>query len=176
MKKNKQENRLNIIVLIFSVAFIILTGWFINLHKYEFFPQLIKDGVKVHFLSKNGEDKVVLYNYAGVSEYSRFKYSIIKLIEGPTKLQKIMNTYSEIPVDTRIIAVIEDADKNIIDLSSEFNVGGGTESIYNKLYQIIRTVISNTDKPTYLFINGALTEVFGGEGIMITQPLSKDSL
>ena len=66
--------------------------------------------------------------------------------------------------------------KNIIDLNSGFNTGGGTESIYNKLYQLIRTVEANTEKPTYLFIEGKQVEVFGGEGIMITQPLSKDSL
>ena len=175
-RKKKQENRLNIILLLFFTVVFIVAGVFIWVHRYEVFPQLIKNGVDVHFLSKNGEDKIVRYNYDNVSGDSRFKFAIVKLLEGPSSFQKVMNTYSEIPVETKIIAIIEESDKNIIDLNSGFNTGGGTESIYNKLYQLIRTVEANTEKPTYLFIEGKQVEVFGGEGIMITQPLSKDSL
>lgn len=175
-KKKKQEKRLNIAVVIGVIFVAVITCLMVWQHRYEFFPQIIKNGVEVHFLTKNGESKPVKYNYEGITDKSKFRYSIEKLIEGPTSLQKIMNTYSEIPVETSIIAIIESPDKNIIDLTPAFDSGGGAESVYNKLSQIINTVEANTDKPTYLFINGKLTEVFGGEGIMITQPLSKESL
>ena len=171
-KKKKQEEHLNIAVLICVLFVTVITGFLVWEHRYEFFPQIIKDGVDVHFLTKNG----VKYNYEGVTGKSKFRYSIERLVEGPTSLQKIMNTYSEIPAETSIIAIIESPDKNIIDLTVSFDTGGGAESVYNKLSQLINTVEANTDKPTYLFINGKLTEVFGGEGIMITQPLSKESL
>ena len=171
-KKNKKNNNGLIFLLL---AFITAIAFFLFINRYEFFPQLIKDGIEVHFLTKNGEDKVVKYPYTP-SEKSRFNHAITELIKGPSTIQLLLNTYSEIPEGTRIIAIIESNDKNIIDLTSEFNTGGGTESIYNKLYQIINTVESNTDKPTYLFINGVQTEVFGGEGIMIKQPLCKESL
>ena len=132
--------------------------------------------VSVCFLGAAGENKIVKYNYDEGLGQSKFEFATRKLIDGPSKIQKFFNTYSEIPVGTKIIAVIQESDKNIIDLTSEFNTGGGTEGIYKKLNQVIETVMLNTDKPTYLFINGKQVEVFGGEGIMITQPLSRNSL
>lgn len=171
-KKTKKRNNGFFVTLLVFVAII---SSFLLVNRYEFFPQLIKNGVEVHFLTKNGEDKVVVYPYNSGTQ-SRFNYAITELIKGPSAIQQLLNTYSEIPTDTKIIAIIESEDKNIIDLTSEFNTGGGTESIYNKLYQLINTVESNTDKPTYLFINGVQTEIFGGEGIMIKQPLCKESL
>ena len=43
---------------------------------------------------------------------------------------------------------------------------------YNDLWQYLLTV----KKPIYLYIDGKQAEVLGGEGIMITQPLSENSL
>ena len=63
----------------------------------------------------------------------------------------------------------------MIDLSSNFEAGGGAESTYMKVKQIIKTVNSNTNIPTYLYINGKQANVIGGEGIMIKQPLSERS-
>ena len=51
-----------------------------------------------------------------------------------------------------------------------------TESLYKRLYQLIKTARRNTTKPVYLHINGNKVEYIGGEGIMITQPLSENSL
>ena len=64
----------------------------------------------------------------------------------------------------------------MIDLSSNFESGGGAESTYMRLKQIIKTVNSNTSTPTYLYINGRQANVIGGEGLMIKQPLSEGSL
>ena len=57
-----------------------------------------------------------------------------------------------------------------------FENGGGTDSIYKRLYQLIKTAKRNTDKPVYLYIEGNKAEVIGGEGIMINQPLNEKSL
>ena len=61
-------------------------------------------------------------------------------------------------------------------MNSTFEQGGGTESIYKRLNQIIKTAKMNTDKPVYLYLDGNKAEVIGGEGIMITQPLNDKSL
>ena len=55
-KKNKKNNNGLIFLLL---AFITAIAFFLFINRYEFFPQLIKDGIEVHFLTKNGEDKVV---------------------------------------------------------------------------------------------------------------------
>ncbi len=184
-KKKKDNNPTGIVISLIILIALCAAGGFVCLNRYEFFPGLIKNGVSVCFLGKNGENKIVKYNYEGVNgvngeaavpSQTRFEFAIRKLIAGPSDIQRMLNTYSEIPSDTKILAIIQEPDKNIIDLTPAFNTGGGTESIYKKLTQLIETVNLNTDKPTYLFINGVQTEVFGGEGIMITQPLTKDSL
>ena len=175
-RKKKPENKFNVVLALVIALFVAFSSVVVWSTRYELFPALIKDGVSVCFLTANGEDKIVKYVYEDSSKVSRFNYAIRKLVDGPTDIQRIFKTYSEIPVGTKIIAIIESENKNIIDLTTEFNTGGGTESIYNKLNQLIRTVEENTDKPTYLFVNGVQIEVFGGEGIMITQPLTRNSL
>ena len=57
-----------------------------------------------------------------------------------------------------------------------FENGGGTDSLYKRLNQLIKTAKRNTNKPVYLYIEGNKAEVIGGEGIMITQPLNENSL
>ncbi len=175
-RKRKKANSAGFIVIFILLIIICITGAFAWINRYDLFPNLIKNGVTVCFLGKGGENKIVKYNYDETLKQTKFEYAIRKLIEGPSDIQRMFNTYSEIPAGTKILAIIQEKDKNIIDLTPEFNTGGGTESIYKKLNQIIETVELNTDKPTYLFINGVQTEVFGGEGIMITQPLSRNSL
>ena len=64
----------------------------------------------------------------------------------------------------------------MIDLSSNFESGGGAESTYSRVKQIIKTAKANTSLPVYLFINGSQANVIGGEGIMIKQPLTEKSL
>lgn len=175
-RKKRQEKKNNTILVLVIAILIGFIGAFSWTNRYDLFPSLVKNGVSVCFLTQNGNDKIVKYSYDESLKVSRFNYAIKKLIEGPSDIQKLFKTYSEIPEGTKIIAIIEGESKNIIDLTTEFDTGGGTESIYNKLNQLIKTVEENTDKPTYLFINGVQTEVFGGEGIMITQPLTRNSL
>ena len=60
-------------------------------------------------------------------------------------------------------------------MSNEFEMGGGTDTLYKRLYQLIKTANMNTKLPGYLYLNGKKVEVIGGEGLMIKQPLNEDS-
>jgi len=64
----------------------------------------------------------------------------------------------------------------VINLSESFGFGGGADSLYKRMFQLIKTVNHNTNKPVYLLINGRLAETLGGEGLMIKQPLNGSSL
>lgn len=67
--------------------------------------------------------------------------------------------------------------KVIIDFSSDFQYGGGTDSVYSRMMQLIKTAINNSEKKKiYLYLDGQQVNCIGGEGIMITQPLSENSL
>ena len=108
-------------------------------------------------------------------EKSCFKYAIKELVAAPTKLEKSKGYTSEIPVGTNVLSVRESANSIMIDLSSNFESGGGAESTYLRVKQIIKTANANTSIPTYLYINGRQANFIGGEGIMIKQPLNERS-
>ncbi len=84
--------------------------------------------------------------------------------------------YTEIPSGAEVISITEQSDKVIVNLNSAFVTGGGTESLYKRLYQLIKTVKLNSSLPVYLYIDGQRADVVGGEGIMLSQPLSNSSL
>ena len=136
--------------------------------------------VNVFFIGQNANKEEV---YRAVNrEYDKdidgpkIKFAIQSLISGPTAYEKSKGVYSEIPAGTRVISINETADKVEINLNSAFENGGGTDSLYKRLNQLIKTAKRNTNKPVYLYIEGNKAEVIGGEGIMITQPLNENSL
>ena len=109
-------------------------------------------------------------------ETSCFNFAIKELISAPSAWEKNKGLSSEIPQNTKILSVRENSDNIFIDLSPAFESGGGAESIYIRVHQLIKTALANTKLPVYLYINGKQADVIGGEGIMIKQPLSERSL
>ena len=142
--------------------------------------QQTQEYVPIVFIGKNanGEEvyKVIKREYDPEIDGSKLRHALELLILGPKQSEKATGTYSEVPANTNILHIYEREDKVIIDLSSGFSYGGGTESIYKRLFQLIKTVNRNTAKPAYLYINGKQADVIGGDGIMITQPLNENSI
>jgi len=136
-----------------------------------------EETVDVYFLSQNlnNEDIYKVVTRVCPKGQSSIVIAIKELVEGPTKQEKNNGVYSEIPTGTKVLAVSEKADKVIINLSNEFEMGGGTDTLYKRLYQLIKTANMNTKLPVYLYLNGKKVEVIGGEGLMIKQPLNEDS-
>ena len=144
-------------------------------------PQEIsKEYVNVYFIGKNEHNeevyKAVKREYNSQVDGSKIKYALVSLIRGPKSEEKTLGVYTEIPSATQIINISEQSDKVIINLTSDFVYGGGTESLYKRLYQLIKTAKLNSDIPVYLYIDGQRADVVGGEGIMLSQPLSNSSL
>ena len=107
---------------------------------------------------------------------SDVEYAVKTLLNGPTKYERSQGIYSEIPSTTRLIWLKETPNKVVINFSDDFGFGGGGDSLYKRVYQLIKTVNHNTRKPVYLYINGRQADIIGGEGLMLKQPLRKDSL
>lgn len=139
-----------------------------------------KEYVNVVFIGQNDNHeevyKIVKREYDPDIDGSKIKYAISSLVLGPKQGEKTKGVYSEIPGGTEILGVQERPDKVIINLSSQFEYGGGTDSVYKRLFQLIKTAKKNTEKPVYLYIEGKQADVIGGDGIMITQPLNDNSL
>jgi len=142
--------------------------------------QEVKEYIPIVFIGKNssGEEvyKVVKREYDEDVDGAKLRYAISSLILGPKQSEKQLGIYSEVPSSTNVLHVYDKGDYIVLDLSSGFAYGGGTESLYKRLFQLIKTVKRNADKPTYLYIDGKQADVIGGDGIMITQPLSENSI
>ena len=99
--------------------------------------------------------------------------AIEELLKGPTKYETSHGVYSEIPQDVKLMWVKDENGKIIVNLTRNFEYGGGTKSIQNRIKQIKLTVDSfNLKKPVYLYLDGKQVEYMGGEGIYIEQPLN----
>lgn len=136
--------------------------------------------VNVFFIGQNENReevyKAVKREYDPEIDGSKLKFAINSLISGPKQNEQDKGVYTEIPEGTDLIYVHELPDKAIINLSSEFETGGGTDSLYKRLYQVIKTANRNSDVPVYLYVEGQRADVIGGEGIMLNQPLNDRSL
>lgn len=99
-----------------------------------------------------------------------------ELVSAPTKWEKSKGFTSEIPQGTKLLSVRESSGSVLIDLSSDFETGGGAESTYMRIKQVIKTANANSSVPSYLYINGKQANVIGGEGVMLKQPLNDKSL
>lgn len=139
-----------------------------------------KSYVSVYFIGQNGNKeevyKIVKREYHVGKNGTKLRFSIENLLKGPNQTEKVKGIYSEIPQGTRLISLDEASDKVTINLSSDFEQGGGTDGLYKRLYQLIKTANKNTALDVYLYINGKQVDVIGGEGIMINQPLNSKSL
>ena len=143
-------------------------------------PQKEKVYVNLFFIGQDENNyevyKAVKREYDETVDGSKIKFAIDSLVMGPKPEEKVRGVYTEIPSGTRVISVTERPEGVIINLSSAFEAGGGTDSIYKRIYQLIKTAKRNTSKPVYLYIEGRKADVIGGEGIMLNQPLNENSL
>lgn len=132
--------------------------------------------IKIFITDADGKLRSVNRECDTSAEKSCFEFAVKELISAPSRWEKSKGFTSEIPSGTKILSVREGEGSIMIDLSSAFEGGGGTESTYTRIRQIIKTANANTNLPVYLYINGRQADVIGGEGIMIKQPLNERSL
>ena len=129
--------------------------------------------VKIFILDKNGNMRFVNRKCENTST---FECAMNELMKAPSPWEKNKGFFSEIPTTTKILSIRESKSEIMLDLSSNFEAGGGTDSTYTRVKQLIKTADANTNKPVYLFLNGKKVNVIGGDGIMIKQPLTEGSL
>ena len=139
-----------------------------------------KEYINVYFIGRNSRNeevyKAVKREYNSDVDGSKIRFAINTLIKGPKQSERKYGVYTEIPADSQVINITEYTDKVVINLNSSFVTGGGADSLYKRLYQLIKTAKLNSSKPVYLYIDGQKADVVGGEGIMLTQPLDENSL
>ncbi len=102
--------------------------------------------------------------------------AMTKLLEGPNpaELGARPAMYTAIPEGTRLLDLSITDGVATVDLSREFESGGGSEGMFVRLAQVVYTL---TQFPTVdavrLELAGEPVDVFGGEGIVLDQPLNR---
>ncbi len=97
---------------------------------------------------------------------------IQELIEGPRDPRLI----SALPSDTQVLNVKIEGEDVFLDFSPEFAGGGGSTSMLGRITQVLYTATShNENAKVWVTINNEALETLGGEGLILEQPLTRDS-
>jgi hypothetical protein len=96
------------------------------------------------------------------------------LLAGPSVAESRTMT-SAIPAGTRLLGLSITDGVARVDLSHEFESGGGSASVLGRLGQVVYTL---TQFPTVhavsFLIEGRPVTVFSGEGVVLTEPVGRD--
>jgi hypothetical protein len=95
------------------------------------------------------------------------------LLAGPTPSEAAAGYATAIPPDTRLLGLAIDDGLATVDLSSEFESGGGSASVTLRLAQVVCTLdaFPTVDRVRF-HLDGEEVEVFSGEGVVADGPVS----
>jgi len=133
--------------------------------------------VTIYFTKASKELGVVLIPVvrkmpAGKNPYET---AVTELFMGPTlEEREKLDLNTEIPEGSRLVKVDENEKEILIDISSQFMSGGGSESMQVRFRQLRETILTLAKgRPVYLLIDGEKVKTIGGEGVEVPQPLGK---
>ena len=132
--------------------------------------------VKVYFTKSKAPEELSLVQVSRrvSKEDSIVSASLKELFLGPAKTEELRGIMTEIPIGTRLIKVEESEDEVLIDLSSQYLTGGGSAAMQLRYLQIYKTLKKICPyKNIYLNVEGKSLKTIGGEGLEVTQPLTK---
>jgi spore germination protein GerM len=100
--------------------------------------------------------------------------ALAALLEGPSPAEAEAGVSSAIPEGTSLLSVSIEDGIATVDLSPEFESGGGSLSTMLRLAQVVFTVTQfPTVEGVQLELDGEPVEVFSGEGIVLDHPLTR---
>lgn len=104
----------------------------------------------------------------------------IALADAIAQSPKQPNLYSAIPANVKMLSFSmqgKDGKDIYLDLSKEFTSGGGSASMNGRVVQILYTATSlNPEANLFLSVEGKPLNYLGGEGLEITQPITRASV
>ena len=110
------------------------------------------------------------------SDTERLTGTVQALLAGPNASEKTAGASTAIPVGSKILGVNVDTTSRIatVDLSADFESGGGTLSMSLRLAQMVFTLTQFDGIQKVQFaLDGKPVTVFGGEGIMLDHPVGR---
>lgn len=100
--------------------------------------------------------------------------AVEELLAGPTVAEKGWGFGSEVPEGTRLLGLTIDGGTARVDLSSDFESGGGMLSVTMRLAQVVYTLTQfPAVERVVLMMDGDVVDVFTGEGLMLDEPRTR---
>ncbi|HEY3069600.1 MAG TPA: Gmad2 immunoglobulin-like domain-containing protein [Gaiellaceae bacterium] len=98
--------------------------------------------------------------------------AVESLLEGPSDSERSAGVESQVPGGTQFLGLTVDKGIATVDLTSEYQAGGGTASMTMRLAQVVCTLDQfQTVKGVLFELDGHRIDVLGGEGIVVDHPL-----
>jgi germination protein M len=96
------------------------------------------------------------------------------LLAGPSDAERLEGIQTQIPDGTELLGLSIDRGIATVDLTSEFESGGGSASMSMRLAQLVFTLTQfPTVKGVQFALDGEPIDVLGGEGVVIDHPLAR---
>ncbi|HET9436439.1 MAG TPA: GerMN domain-containing protein [Candidatus Limnocylindrales bacterium] len=99
------------------------------------------------------------------------------LIEGPSAAELAARPamYTTVPAGTRLLGLTIENGVATVDLSREFESGGGSAAVVGRLAQVVYTLTQFPTVQTVRFeLDGEPVTVFSGEGVLLDHPVGRD--
>jgi hypothetical protein len=139
-------------------------------------------GVKVYFMLEGGGSETrpgpfLVSVYREVPEtLGVARAAMTALLAGPTAEEKasVPAMSSAVPADTMLLGISIDGGLATVDLSREFEAGGGTFSMAARLAQVVFTLTQfATIEEVQFQLDGDPVTVFSSEGIIMDHPVDR---
>lgn len=100
--------------------------------------------------------------------------AIEALVAGPTSSESAQGLSTAVPAGTLVLGLRIDAGTAIVDLSREFESGGGSFSVIGRLAQVVYslTEFSSVDRVQFR-IDGRQVDVFSNEGLILSPTVTR---
>lgn len=110
----------------------------------------------------------------GRTRADRVEQAVRELIRGPNAEERSLGYSTEVPHGTRLLGVRVQGRTATVNLSEEFERGGGSASMLARVYQVLYTTTHFAGvEEVRIEIGGTPRESLGGEGVLVDVPLRR---
>ena len=96
------------------------------------------------------------------------------LLAGPSAREQAAAVGSQIPAGTQLLGLTIEDGVATVDLTSEFESGGGSASMNMRIAQVVYTLTQFPTVKGVLFeLDGQRVDVLGGEGVVVDEPVTR---